>query len=383
MSKKNPLRFLVAPNTLKGSINAVEAAEALRKGIERGVPGAIVVEQPIADGGELTTEILVRAMGGVFKEAIVRDPLGREVKAKYGLVDDGKTGVLELAAASGMRLLKRDELNPMRTSTFGTGQLISAILDQGCKRIILGLGNSATVDAGTGILKALGIRLTERNKSAIPLGGSYLHTIVNIDMAELDIRIHDTEIVVLCDVENTLLGKEGAAHVFAPQKGATGEQVQLLEENMEHFSKKSKALFGFDLPSIKHGGAAGGVAATLAAYLNAKLVHGTNYLLEVTGTPAKIQEADFVFTAEGRLDEQTLKGKGPHGLAQLAKDYKKPVICFTGSLLPGFTPDTFPLFHAIISLPNRPMTLHESMHHAAELLEYQAMQAARLLNAGR
>lgn len=374
---------MVAPNTLKGSINAIDAANALRKGIARGVPGSIVVEQPIADGGELTTEILVHAMGGVFKEALVRDPLGRDIKARYGLVDDGKTGVLELAAASGMSLLKREELNPMRTSTFGTGQLINILLDQGCKRIILGLGNSATVDAGTGILKALGVRLTERNKSAIPLGGSYLHIIEHIDLTELDSRIHDTEIMVLCDVENTLLGKEGAARVFAPQKGATGEQVHLLEENLEHFSKKSKSLFGFDLPSIMHGGAAGGVAATLAAYLNAQLVHGTNYLLEATGTPEKIAEADFIFTAEGRLDEQTLKGKGPHGLAQLAKDHQKPIICFTGSLAPGFTPETFPLFQAIIPLPTRPMSLHESMTHAADLLEYQAMQVARLLVVGR
>ncbi len=383
MAKKKPLRFLVAPNTLKGSINAIDAAKAIRKGIERGVPGAIVVEQPIADGGELTTEILVRAMGGVMKEATVRDPLGREVKAKYGLVDDGKTGILELAAASGMSLLKREELNPMRTSTFGTGQLINVILDQGCKRIILGLGNSATVDAGTGILKALGIRLTERNKSAIPLGGSYLHIIEQIDMTELDMRINDTEIIVLCDVENTLLGKEGAARMFAPQKGATGEQVKLLEENLEHFAKKSKQLFGFDLPSIVHGGAAGGVAATLATYLNAKLVHGANYLLEVTGTPAKIEDADFIFTAEGQLDEQTLKGKGPHGLALLAQEHNKPVVCFTGGLAPSFVPENFPLFQAVIPLPTRPMTLHESMQNAADLLEYQAMQTARLLAIGR
>ncbi len=370
---------MVAPNTLKGSINAIDAAKALRKGIERGAPNAVVVEQPIADGGELTTEILVTALGGAFKEAVVRDPLGREVKARYGLVDDGKTGVLELAAASGISLLKRDELNPMRASTFGTGQLINHILDQGCKKILMGLGNSATVDAGTGILKALGIRLTERNKSAIPLGGSYLHTIVNIDTAEMDHRLHDTEIVVLCDVENTLLGKEGAAYAYAPQKGATGEQVKLLEENLQHFAKVSKTLFGFDLAAIKHGGAAGGVAATLATYLNAKLVHGANYLMEVTGMPEKIAEADFVFTAEGRLDEQTLKGKGPHGLALLAKEYQKPVVCFTGSLAQGFTPETFPLFQAVVALPNRPMTLHESLHNAADLLEYQAMQVARLL----
>lgn len=379
MNKKKALRFLVAPNTLKGSINAIDAAIAIRKGIERGVPGAIVIEQPIADGGEHTTDILVKAMGGVFKEAIVRDPLGREVKARYGLVDDGKTGVLEIAAASGMKLLKRDELNPMRASTFGTGQLINAILDQGCKRILLGLGNSATVDAGTGILKALGIRLTERNKSAIPLGGSYLHTIVNIDTTEMDHRLHDTEIVVLCDVENTLLGKDGAARVYAPQKGATDEQVKLLEENMEHFAKISHKLFGFDLPIIKHGGAAGGVAATLATYCNAKLVGGTEYIMQITGMAEKLAEADFVFTAEGRLDEQTLNGKGPYGLAMLAQQNQKPVVCFTGLLAPGYSPETFPMFQAVMTLPTRPMTINESLQNAAELLEYQAMQAARLL----
>lgn len=379
MSKKKAPTFLVAPNTLKGSISAIAAAAALRKGIERGLPNAKVIEQPIADGGELTTEIIVKALGGEFKEVTVKDPLGRDVRARYGLVDEGKTGVLELAAASGMSLLKPEELNPMRASTFGTGQLINAILDQGCKKILLGLGNSATVDAGTGILKALGVRLTERNKSAIPLGGSYLHTIVSIDMTEMDHRLHDTEIVVLCDVENTLLGKEGAAHVFAPQKGATGEQVRLLEENMEHFSKVSNKLFGFDLPSIKHGGAAGGVAATLAAYLNAQLVPGTEYLMDVVGMAEKVASADFVFTAEGRLDEQTLKGKGPHGLALLANENGKPVVCFTGAIQPGFNQDNFPMFQAVVALPNRPMNLNDSMANAAELLEYQAMQVARLL----
>lgn len=379
MSKKKAPTFLVAPNTLKGSISAIAAAAALRKGIERGLPNAKVIEQPIADGGELTTEIIVKALGGEFKEVTVKDPLGRDVRARYGLVDEGKTGVLELAAASGMSLLKRDELNPMRASTFGTGQMINAILDQGCKKILLGLGNSATVDAGTGILKALGVRLTERNKSAIPLGGSYLHTIVNIDMTEMDHRLHDTEIVVLCDVENTLLGKEGAAYVFAPQKGATGEQVRLLEENMEHFSKVSNKLFGFDLPSIKHGGAAGGVAATLAAYLNAELVSGTEYLMGVVCMAEKVASADFVFTAEGRLDEQTLKGKGPHGLALLANENSKPVVCFTGAIQQGFNQDNFPMFQAVVALPNRPMNLNDSIANAAELLEYQAMQVARLL----
>lgn len=379
MSKKKALSFLVAPNTMKGSISAIDASAALRKGIECALPGVIVIEQPIADGGELTTEILVKALGGVFKEATVKDPLGRDVRARYGLVDDGKTGVLELAAASGMTLLKPEELNPMRASTFGTGQLITAILDQGCKRILLGLGNSATVDAGTGILKALGVRLTERNKSAIPLGGSYLHTIVNIDMAEMDHRLHDTEIVVLCDVENTLLGKEGAAQVFGPQKGATGEQVNLLEENMVHFCKISNQLFGFDLPNIKHGAAAGGVAATMAAYLNAELVHGTQYLMQVVGMDEKIAAADYVFTAEGRLDEQTLKGKGPHGLALLANEHNKPIVCFTGAIQSGFKQEQYPMFQAVVALPNRPMTLNDSMTNAAELLEYQAMQVARLL----
>ncbi len=379
MSKKKALSFLVAPNTMKGSISAIDASAALRKGIDLALPGVTVIEQPIADGGELTTEILVKALGGVFKEATVKDPLGRDVRARYGLVDDGKTGVLELAAASGMTLLKPEELNPMRASTFGTGQLITVILDQGCKRILLGLGNSATVDAGTGILKALGVRLTERNKSAIPLGGSYLHTIVNIDMAEIDHRLHDTEIVVLCDVENTLLGKEGAAQVFGPQKGATGEQVNLLEENMAHFCKISNQLFGFDLPNIKHGAAAGGVAATMAAYLNAELVHGTQYLMQVVGMDEKIAAADYVFTAEGRLDEQTLKGKGPHGLALLANEHNKPIVCFTGAIQSGFKQEQYPMFQAVVALPNRPMTLNDSMTNAAELLEYQAMQVARLL----
>lgn len=374
--------FLIAPNGLKGSLLATEACDIIATAIEKAIAGVTIIKQPIADGGQQTTEIITKALKGKLKKVTVKDPLNRDVEAQYGLLDNGKTGVMELSAASGHHLLNREELNPMRASTFGTGQLMQKLLDEGCTRIIIGVGGSATVDGGTGMLKALGARLTERNKSAIPLGGGYLHTIVNIDLTELDSRLADCEIEVLCDVENKLLGREGAAMVFGPQKGATIEQVRLLEENMEHFAKVTKRLYGVDMADMVHGGAAGGTAAALAAYTNAKLVPGIAHLMEVVHMEDKVKEADIVITAEGRLDEQTLKGKGPYGLAKLAKKHGKAVVCITGQLAENLKPKDFELFDAIITLPTRPMTLDESIKETKQLLKLEAGQLAQVLRIG-
>lgn len=379
-TKKSSLNIVVAPNSFKGSMLASEVCQIIGTELQNTLPNATIIQQPIADGGEQTTEIITKALKGELKQTLVKDPLGREVTAIYGLVDDGHTGVMEMCAASGMNLVHPEDLNPMRASTFGTGQLILKLLDEGCKKLIIGLGGSATVDAGTGMLKALGARLTEKNKSAIPLGGGYLHTIVNIDLTELDPRLKECEIQVMCDVENKLLGPEGAAIMFGPQKGATVEQVRLLEDNITHFNNITHRLFGIEMADIPYGGSAGGTAAAMAAYLDAELVNGINHLLATVNLEEKIKAADVVITAEGRLDEQTLKGKGPYGLAKMAKKHGKPVICITGQLAADMIPDEFEVFDVIEMLPTRPMNLDEAIDHTADLLRIRASQLGKLIH---
>jgi glycerate kinase len=383
MAEKNAqLNLLVAPNGFKGSLQAIDACSIIAKALSSVLPDANIIQQPIADGGEQTTQIITNACGGELKKVTVKDPLNRPIEATYGLIDGGKTGVIEMCAASGMQLLTTDELNPMRASTFGTGQLLVKLLEEGCTKIIIGLGGSATVDAGTGMLKALGIRLTEKNKSGIPLGGGYLHTIENIDLTEADPRLKDCEINVLCDVENTLNGLEGAAMMFAPQKGATPEQVRILSDNIEHFTRVTQRLFGIDMSELEFGGSAGGTAAALAAYTEAELVNGIEYLMDIVDMEEKVKQADAVITAEGQLDEQTLKGKGPYGLAKLAKKHGKPVICITGALAEGMTPEDFPLIDVILPLATRPMSLEESIRQTATLLDFTCKQIAHLIGIG-
>lgn len=380
MGAKSPINIIVAPNSFKGSLLATPVCEVISQALKVSLPKANIIQQPIADGGEQTTEIIVSALDGELKSTIVKDPLGRDVEACYGILDSGKTGVMEMCAASGMNLVAKEELNPMRASTFGTGQLILKLLDEGCRKLIIGLGGSATVDAGTGMLKALGARLTEKNKSAIPLGGGYLHTIVNIDLTELDPRLKECEIQVMCDVENQLLGMEGAAMMFGPQKGATIEQVRLLEDNISHFNNITSRLFGVNMAEMTYGGSAGGTAAALAAYLDAELVNGIDFLIQTVKLEDKIKKADLVITAEGRLDEQTLKGKGPYGLAKLAKKHGKPVICFTGQLAADMKPADFDVFDVIEMLPTRPMSLDESIDNTIELLRIRANQMGKLIS---
>lgn len=373
------MQITIAPNSFKGSLDATQVCDAIAEGLLKALPDVQIHKQPIADGGEMTTQIMVNALGGTIKETTVKDPLGREITAKYGVLKDKKTGVMELASASGISLLTKDELNPMRTSTYGTGQLIEKLLEEGCRKLIIGLGGSATVDGGTGMMRALGIRFTERNKSAIPLGGGYLHTIEKIDLTELDPRLHDCEINVMCDVENTLLGDEGAAMMFSPQKGATSEQAKLLEANLVHFAKVTQSTLGVDIAALKHGGAAGGTAAALAGYLDAKLVYGIDYLLKTVGLEEKIKTSDLTITAEGRLDEQTLKGKGPLGVAQLSHKHQVPVACITGQIADGVSNEQFPDFDILMPITTRPMSLKDSMDKAYQLISFRAQQLGNMI----
>jgi glycerate kinase len=324
------MHILIAPNAFKNSLDAAQVAKAIGQGLKQSRLDCTTECFPIADGGDGTGSLILDRCKGVTVPQIVHDPLGRKIDSHFGLIDNGNTAVMEMADASGLRLLKKDELNPMQTSSYGTGELINAALDRGVKKIIIAMGGSATVDGGCGILKALGMDFLDKHGTRLKAIPDELLKMVKIDDSGLDRRIHDTEIVILCDVYNKLLGPEGAAAVFGPQKGASSSDVKLLDSFLRNFAAISKEQLGTDMTSIKHGGAAGGATAGLHTWLNAKLANGIEYFLSLTGFHDALKNADLVITGEGSIDTQTLQGKGPYGVAVEAKKRNLPVIGLAG-----------------------------------------------------
>lgn len=373
------MNILLAPNALKGSLTAPEVASALRAGLQRGYPAANFLIAPIADGGDGTVRIILDAIGGELHVCTVKGPLGEPVEAFYGILPDGKTAVFELAAASGLARIPAGKLSPMTASTYGTGELIRDALDKGCRRLILGLGGSATTDVGIGILTALGLRLLNESGYEIPASGGGLSFLHSIDDSGLDPRLGECEIILPCDVHNPLLGLHGSARVFAPQKGATPDQVLLLEANLERFANLVKEMRGVEISDMPHGGAAGGAAAGLSAFLNVNIVSGIQFMLDQIGFDAKLAKADIVVTAEGRLDVQSLEGKGPYGVALQAAKRKVPVLCVTGQAPADWDPAMFDAFYAVFPIPTAPMSLEEAQVRAGELVEFTGWQIGRML----
>ena len=326
------MHILIAPNAFKNSLDAAQAAKAIEKGLKQSQLNCTTECFPIADGGDGTGSLIIERCNGVIVPQQVHDPLGRKIDSRFGLIDKGKTAVIEMADASGLRLLKKEELNPMQTTSYGTGELINAALDKGANKIIIAMGGSATVDGGCGILKALGVDFLDKDAKRLKTTPDDLLKLVKIDDSGLDRRIHDTETVILCDVNNKLLGPEGAAAVFGPQKGASLSDVKLLNSFLTNFAAVSKAKLGTDMTTIKHGGAAGGATAGLYTWLNAKLANGIEYYLSLTGFEEALKKADLVITGEGSIDTQTLQGKGPYGVALRAKQKNIPVIGLAGTI---------------------------------------------------
>jgi glycerate kinase len=325
------MQVLIAPNAFKNSLNAADAAEAIKQGLLQSKLQCSCTCFPVADGGDGTAALLIEKLNGKIIQREVHDPLKRKLHASFGLID-GATAVIELADASGLRLLDPSEYDPLHASTFGTGELIMHALDKGAKKIIIGIGGSATVDGGTGILEAFGIRFLDADKKVLQGLPEGLMHLAFIDTSNIDRRIFDVELIILCDVENTLLGERGAAAVFGPQKGASREDVKKLEDALTKFRDITFQQAGKDLAAIKHGGAAGGVAAGLSVFLNANLVNGIDYFLDITSFDKPLREADLVITGEGSIDEQTLHGKGPFGVAKKAKQKNIPVIGLAGKI---------------------------------------------------
>lgn len=329
------MRYLCAPDSFKESLTAAEAARAMAEGIRRGDPDAEIRCLPMADGGEGTARALADATGGTMLTAGAHDPLGRPVQAGLALLGDGRTAVVETAAASGLALLRPSERDPKATTSYGTGELIRAALDTGAETIIVGLGGSATNDAGAGLLQALGVRLLDKNGNDLAHGGAALANLTTIDISTMDPALKNVAITAACDVTNPLTGPTGASAVFGPQKGASKDDVATLDASLAHFAQVIDSQLGVAVNDVPGAGAAGGIGAALKGFLNAEFRPGIAIVIEQSGLDAAAQWADVVFTGEGSIDFQTKFGKTPAGVAETAKRHGKPVIAVAGHIGTG------------------------------------------------
>lgn len=354
------MEIVIAPNAFKNSLKAADVAEAIREGFLASRLNCRCRCFPIADGGDGTAELIVGMKNGTTVSVTSCDALGRSIEVNLGLIADGSTAVIDLADSSGLNQLSVEERDPLQTTTFGTGLVIRSALDRGVRKIIMGVGGSATVDGGIGILRALGaVFFDAANKPLIQM--SELGRLHTVDLSSLDSRIKECDITILCDVENHLLGPNGAAAIFGPQKGASPQAVSILEQALSRLNVVIRERFNIDMNKLKHGGAAGGVAAGMAALLGVQLVNGIDHFLEMNGFEKILEGADLVVTGEGSIDRQTMSGKGPFGVAQRAKKKKIPVIGMAGKL-PAVTDDALSdFFDILVPIGNQPSSLERAM----------------------
>jgi glycerate kinase len=320
------MKIVIAPDSFKGSLTAVEVSDAIGQGVREIFPETEIVKIPMADGGDGTVQCLVNATGGEILREKVKNPLGDEVLASYGILGDKKTAVIEMAEASGLTLIPENKKNPLITTTYGTGQLIKAALDRGCRKMIIGIGGSATNDGGAGMVQALGVKLLNRKGKEISFGGGELKRIFRIDTKYLDNRLSDTKVLIASDVSNPLCGPKGASRIYGPQKGATPEIIEELDESLAHFAEIIKRDLHKNVKDIPGAGAAGGLGASLMAFLDAEIRPGIEIIIEIVKLEQTIKDADLVITGEGKIDSQTIYGKAPIGVAKIAKKYNVPVI---------------------------------------------------------
>lgn len=372
------MKIVIAPDSFKGSLTALEVANAIEDGLRKYDRDFVIEKVPMADGGEGTVESLVSLTNGEIVNVTVKDPLMRNVKGFYGLLGDKKTAVIEMAAASGLPLLNENEKNPLITSTFGTGQLIVDALDKGCKNFIIGIGGSATNDGGTGMLKALGVKFLNKDNKEIKDGAIELNHLHTIDMSQFDKRIYECDIKVACDVENPLCGENGASFVFGAQKGADEDMMRVLDDNLCHYGKVLEDNFNMEVINVPGAGAAGGMGAALVAVLKAKLERGIDIIIRESRLGEKLKDADLVFTGEGRIDFQTKFGKTPFGVASEANRNNIPVIAIAGSIGEG-TDTLYEIgFDGIFSTMDKPMTLDDAIKNASELVKEAAYRIINL-----
>jgi glycerate kinase len=375
------MKVIIAPDSFKGSSTSIEVANNIEKGIRKVFPDAEVIKIPIADGGEGTVEALVLGAGGTFKDVDVKGPLGETLKARYGILDNG-SAVIEMATASGLPLVPENLRNPLVTTTYGTGELIKAALNEGCKKIVIGIGGSATNDGGVGMAQALGVSFKDSKGCELGFGGGQLDKLETIDISGIDPRLKDTEIIVACDVSNPLCGERGASAVYGPQKGATPEMVKQLDSNLHHYAEKIKAQLGMDIADIPGSGAAGGLGAGLIVFCGASLKSGIETVLDEVEIDKHLPTADLVITGEGKIDSQSIYGKVPVGVGQRVKKYNKPVLAIVGGIGQGAQAVYEYGVDGIMSTVNNAMPLSEAMGRSAELLEDAAERVMRIIKIG-
>lgn len=376
------MRIIIAPDKFKGSMSALEAANHIASGVKAIFPNAQINIFPLSDGGEGLIESLVGSLRGSFKTAIVTGPLGSPVKACWGIIDDGKTAVIEMAAASGLALVSEKLRDPAVTTTYGTGELIRTALDQGCSKLIIGIGGSATNDGGAGMAQALGADLFDQSGRPLGYGGAELLRLDRIEVSGLDSRLQKVKILVACDVDNPLIGPEGAAYVYGPQKGASPEIAWQLDKALDNYARVIKRDLGVDVAFVAGAGAAGGLGAGLITFLQAELCSGIELVLDALEIDQSLQDCQMLITGEGKLDTQSAHGKAPVGVARRARKYKVPVIALTGKIEGDLN-----VFHregvsACFAIADGPLSPEESISRGPQLLENKTAELMRLWKLG-
>ena len=373
------MRIVIAPQSLKGSLTAAQAGRAIAQGVRAVYPQAEIAIVPVADGGEGTVQALVDATDGKIIQHSVTGPLGEPVMAFYGILGDGRTAAIEMAAASGLPLVPPERRDPRITTTYGVGELILAALERGSRHFIIGIGGSATNDGGAGMAQALGASLTDKQGFSIARGGAALSTLHHISIDGMDARLQECTFEVACDVNNPLTGPTGASAVYGPQKGATPAMVTELDSALAHYATVIERDLGLSVRDIPGAGAAGGLGAGLLAFLHSTLRPGAHIVLEAVKLEEPLRQADLVITAEGQLDSQTAYGKSVGAVAALAKRYGLPVLALAGSLGDDYQTVYSLGVDAVAVLPSKTMTLAYAMEHATELMVDATERALRLL----
>jgi len=375
------VKIVIAPDSFKGCLSAAQVCEAIQAGIWAADADITCEKVPLADGGEGTVDALVDATDGRFVSAVVEGPLGEPVEARFGILGDEETAVIEMAAASGLPLIPEEQRNPTRTTTYGTGQLIAAALDAGCRRLVVGIGGSATTDGGAGMAQALGARMLDnQGQQIIRVSGGQLRNVAEIDTKDFDPRIDECTMLVACDVDNPLLGPRGAATVYGPQKGATATQVETLEAGLAHFAGLLARDLGKPVAEVPGAGAAGGLGAGLLAFCDAQLQPGIDIVLDIVKLAGKAAGAELIITGEGKIDSQTAFGKAPIGALRVGQQLGIPVIAIGGSVASDASQLNEYGFAALFSILQQPMSLAEAMRPqtARQMLRTTAEQIMRL-----
>ncbi|WP_304943927.1 glycerate kinase [Vallitalea guaymasensis] len=371
-------KIVIASDSFKGTMDSINVCNIVEKGIKNIRPEIKTITIPIADGGEGTVDAFLNAIGGIKVTKKVTGPLFDKIEATYGILDDG-SAVIEMAQASGLPLVEGRE-NPLKTTTYGTGELIQDALEKGCSKIIIGIGGSATNDGGVGMAAALGVRFLQEDNSEIDLTGEGLGSLATIDTSNLNSKISDCQFIVACDVDNPLYGANGAAYVFAPQKGADAEMVKILDENLKHYAGIVNRDLGINLQKYKGSGAAGGLGAGLVAFVDAQLKSGINILLDAVDFDDLVADADLIITGEGKIDGQSLRGKVPVGIADRAVKYHKPVIAIVGAI----GDETDALYErgisSIFSINQRPEAFEVAKNYSEENLLKTTESIIRLVS---